>query len=66
VGLLIAAGADVNKTFTDDVMLPCDTPLSIAAYEGHVDVVERLIAAGADVNKTCTSDSDTPLYIAAQ
>jgi ankyrin repeat protein len=38
-------GADVNATLVNKM-----TPLHIAAYKGHQDVVELLISKGADVN----------------
>jgi len=38
---------------------------SIAAQEGHTDIVEYLIKCGADVNVRWSSGY-TPMYIAAQ
>ena len=59
--LLKADGVDVNKGREDG-----DTPLFIAAQEGHASVVELLLKAdGVDVNKG-REDGTTPLYIAAQ
>jgi len=47
VSLLVRAGANVNSATADDHA----TPLSIAAYHGHVEVVELLCgAAGIDVD----------------
>ena len=40
------------------------TPLYMAAQEGHEAVVKALIEAGADVNKA-DDDGETPLYMAA-
>ena len=40
--LLIAAGAPVNTPY-------CSYSIQIAAYCGHVSVLEKLIAAGADI-----------------
>ena len=46
VKALIEAGADVNKADDDG-----ETPLYMAAWNGHEAVVKALIEAGADVNK---------------
>ena len=59
--LLKADGVDVNKERGG-----WNTPLFIAAQEGHASVVELLLKAdGVDVNKG-REDGITPLYIAAQ
>ncbi len=60
VDVLIAAGADVNKSRYDDV-----TPLCFATLKGHLDMVNALITAGADVDKA-KNNGVTPLYVAAQ
>ena len=36
------------------------TSLFVAAYKGHLPVVERLIAAGTDVDKATTDGGSTP------
>lgn len=51
-------GADVNATLVNKM-----TPLHIAAYKGHQDVVELLISKGADVNAVNEKDN-TPLQLA--
>ena len=57
--LLIAAGADVNKSYGW-------TPLYRAADYGHAECVKLLITAGADVNKADRYVyGATPLYCAA-
>ena len=58
VTLLIAAGADVDKTRVDGC-----TPLHAAAVKGHADVADLLIAAGANVNAT-SSNGKTALLLA--
>ena len=58
---LIAAGADVNKAWTNDGA----TPLYMAAWRGHDAVVARLIAAGAGANKA-NLKGVTPLSIATE
>ena len=50
---LIDAGADVNLSDKDGW-----TPLSVAAFYGHVDVVKALLASGADPSKQ-VEDGDT-------
>jgi ankyrin repeat protein len=42
-----------------------NTPLIIAAYYGHLDIVKLLVNAGADVNYS-TPSGDTPLKSALQ
>ena len=61
VRALLEAGADVNKSSTDNEY--SHTPLSWASSEGRVEVVRALLEAGADVNKR-NSYGRTPLYLA--
>ena len=58
IGMLLAAGADINSLGT------LGTPLHAAADEGHADVVEFLLTHGADVNVHGDSQK-TPLHLAA-
>ena len=58
--LLTAAGTDVNQKNRCG-----QTPLWVAAENGHEAVVERLLAAGAAVNHA-SSNGCTPLGVAAQ
>lgn len=66
-GLLLERGADPGHRDHDGM-----TPLLLAAYEGHEDVVELLLEAGADVDETAGPDGSvsaaaavTPLLAAA-
>uniref|UniRef100_A0A1A8VCX1 Uncharacterized protein n=1 Tax=Nothobranchius furzeri TaxID=105023 RepID=A0A1A8VCX1_NOTFU len=66
-GLLLERGADPGHRDHDGM-----TPLLLAAYEGHDDVVELLLEAGADVDETAHPDGSfssaaavTPLLAAA-
>lgn len=59
VGLLIAAGADVNKENNVNTL----TPLLIAIVDQYAEIVELLIAAGVDVNKT-DAVGRSPIYVA--
>ena len=58
--LLIEAGAD-----KDQANVIGETPLFIAAHQGHLDVVRHLVEVGAHKDQT-TNDGETPLWIAAQ
>ena len=40
------------------------TPLYVAAWNGHVDIVKLLLDSEADVNASCTDESDTALHVA--
>jgi len=40
------------------------TPVSIACFNGHADVVGMLIEVGADIKQASTDDGTTPLYMA--
>jgi ankyrin repeat protein len=57
VELLLAAGAEVNHDGW--------TPLAYAAFEGHVNLLERLIEKGADVNALVPNKSNA-LMLAAR
>ena len=59
VKLLIARGADVNKT-----TLTRSTPLRGASFHGFIDVMRYLIKVGADIN-TPNCIGQSPLCIAA-
>ncbi len=60
---LLAAGADVNKSKTNDGI----TPLYAASQNGHTEVVKTLLSnSRTDVNKENTKYGTTPLYIASQ
>ena len=59
VNMELNNGIDVNKKNNIG-----DTPLTIAAYQGHKKIVELLIANGADVN-TKNNNGDNSLIIAA-
>ena len=41
-----------------------ETPLHVAAWDGHADVISALLAAGACLNKT-GPEGETPLLLAA-
>ena len=58
--LLIAKGADVNKT--DEAN---STALMIACRHGHIQIVQELISLGADVNRAKKS-GQTALHITAK
>ncbi|XP_028249398.1 ankyrin repeat domain-containing protein 50 [Parambassis ranga] len=53
--LLLERGADPGHRDHDGM-----TPLLLAAYEGHEDVVELLLEAGADVDETAGPDGSVP------
>ena len=58
--LLIDKGAEVDKAKDDGA-----TPLLIACWNGHLDVVGLLLDKGADVDKA-TDRGVTPLFIACE
>ena len=58
--LLLAAGCDKDKADKDG-----DTPLHVAAAEGHEEVVRQLLAACFDKDKA-NDGGMTPLFCAAQ
>ena len=58
--LLIMTGAALDLSDEDGI-----SPLYIASYQGHNDVVRVLLEAGADPNQL-GKDSTSPLYIASQ
>ena len=59
---LVQAGADVNE-LTEEFPSIVETPLSVAASEGNIDLVQYLVVAGADLN--IPSFIGTPLHRAA-
>jgi ankyrin repeat protein len=58
VQLLVDAGAEVNIQDKDGL-----SPLMVASYEGHVDVVRALLAKGARHDAT-NRNGHTPLHFA--
>lgn len=73
VNILLKCGADpaaecdvLDTTDEDEVPHKCkEFPLSIAAREGHEEIVEVLLARGsADVNQATSDTGGTALYIA--
>jgi ankyrin repeat protein len=54
---LVEAGADKEASDADG-----DTPLHVAACEGHVEVVTALVELGADIG-ALTGDGQTPLQL---
>jgi ankyrin repeat protein len=57
---LAEVGADKDRAENSGA-----TPLYVAAYSGHLDVVRHLVEVGADKDHPQNS-GETPLYIAAQ
>lgn len=57
--LIDAGGADVNLPSTR-----LETPLYLAALEGHVSIVKLLISHGADIDQPSTEAEQTPLMAA--
>ena len=53
-------GADVNQSDTDG-----ETPVYVAAQNGHEAVVQQLVAADAALNQS-NNNGATPLFMAAQ
>eukprot|EP00729_Bicosta_minor_P016416 gene16416-biopygen24187 len=45
---------------------PTFPPVWLAAWAGHVEVMELLVANNADVNQAMTTDGATPVFVAAQ
>ena len=56
----LSAGEDVNEKDENG-----GTPLQVATYEGHKEIVELLIAKGADVNAKESGLGTAPLHRAA-
>lgn len=52
----ILAGVDIHSSHMDD-----HTPLGVAAFEGHLEIVKLLIDAGSDVNAQQLYDRCTAL-----
>ena len=57
--MLLEQGADINKAKNDG-----STPLNVASYKGHVDVVRMLLEQGADIHLSWRGQ--TPLQTARQ
>ena len=60
VAALLAAGADVNETWTDGA-----TALHLAAVGLDAAMVEQLVAAGANIHARVEGTAATPLHMAA-
>ena len=56
------SGANKDQGTADDGA----TPLSIAAQEGHLEVVRFLVQSGASKDQGKTDNGSTPLYMAAE
>ena len=67
VQMLVRAGADPNKRFSDVVGKTYSgcTPLHRAAHNGHTDVVQALIDAGGGVDNVESRGGNTPVHLAA-
>ena len=61
VQLLLANGAYIEATRSDDGSTPLDT----AAFNGHTEVVRLLLEKGANIEATRSNDGSTPLHTAA-
>lgn len=59
VHLLLAKGADVNAHVSDNAG---DTPMTIAAYQGHYDICKLLLKSGADPYITAWMGNDALYY----
>lgn len=59
VHFLLTNGADVNAHVSDDAG---DTPITIAAYQGHYAITKLLLKAGADPYITAWMGSDALDY----
>lgn len=64
VKLLVESGADVNKSYSDDIHDDI-APIFTAIHYGSTEIAEYLIKQGADIEKK-DSQSRTPLMCAAQ
>lgn len=61
IRLLIAKGADVNANNKYGL-----TPLFVASFTGHTEIVKLLLGSKADVNRADTSYGETPLSMASE